>query len=113
MDFVTALLISTDWKSDNYDFILVMVDWLTKMVYYKSVKVTINVSGLAKVILDVLVWHHSLLNSIMSNRNLLFTSKFWSSLCYFFNIKRKLSSTFYPQTSNKIERQNSTIEIYL
>ena len=32
MDFITGLSISIDWKRDNYDFILVIVDWLTKMV---------------------------------------------------------------------------------
>ena len=35
MDFVTGLPISTDWKGDSYDSILVIIDWLTKMVHYK------------------------------------------------------------------------------
>ena len=56
MDFVTRLLISTNWKGEIYDSVLVIVDRLSKMVHYESVKVTINAPGLAKVILDVLVW---------------------------------------------------------
>ena len=104
MDFVTGIAIWTNWKEENYDFVLVIVDWLTKMVYYEPVKVTINVSGLAKVILDVVIWHHGLSNSIMSDRGLLFTSKFWSSLCYFFDIKQRLSTAFYPQTDGQIKR---------
>ena len=52
MDFVTVLSISTDWKGDSYDSILVIVDRLTKMVHYKLVKVTINAPGLAEVIID-------------------------------------------------------------
>ena len=32
MDFITGLSILTNWEEDNYDFILVIVDWLTKMV---------------------------------------------------------------------------------
>ena len=55
MDFVTELPISTDWKGDSYDSILVIVNRLTKMVHYKPVKVTINAPGLAEVILDVVV----------------------------------------------------------
>ena len=55
MYFVTGLLILTDWKGDSYNLILVIVDWLTKMVHYKSVKVTIDAPGLAKVIIDVVV----------------------------------------------------------
>ena len=42
MDFVTGLLLSADWKSDNYDSILVIVNRLTKMVYYEPIKVTID-----------------------------------------------------------------------
>ena len=72
---------------DSYDSILVIVDWLTKMVHYEPVKVTIDASGLAKVILDVVVRHHGLSNLIVSDKGLLFTSKFWSLLCYFLDIK--------------------------
>ena len=88
MDFVTRLPISTDWKSDSNDFILVIVDRLTKMVHYEPVKVTIDAPGLAKVIIDVVVRHHGPSDSIISNRKVIFTSKFWSSLCYFLSIKR-------------------------
>ena len=55
MDFVTRLPVSTDWKGESYDSILVIVDRLTKMVHYKPVKVTIDAPGLAEVILDVVV----------------------------------------------------------
>ncbi len=37
MDFVTGLPISANWKGDSYDSILVIVDRLTKMVYYVPV----------------------------------------------------------------------------
>ena len=55
MDFVTGLPLSSDWKGDSYDSILVIVDRLTKMVHYKPVKVTIDAPGLVKVIIDVVV----------------------------------------------------------
>ena len=103
MDFVTGLPISTDWKGDNYDSILVIVDQLTKMVHYEPVKVTIDAAGQVEVILDVVVWYHSLPDSIVSDRSSLFTSKFWSSLCYFLGIKRRLSTAFHPQTDGQTE----------
>ena len=112
MDFVTGLPISTNWKGDNYDFILVIVDQPTKMMHYELVKVTIDTSELAKVILDVVVWYHGFPNSIVSDKSLLFTSKFWLLLCYFFGIKCRLSNVFYPQTDNQTKQQNSTIEAY-
>lgn len=113
MDFVTGLSISTNWKGDKYDSILVIVDWLTKMVHYKLVKITIDAPRLTEVIIDVIVWHHGLLNSIMTNRDSFFTSKFWSSLCYFFGIKRRFFTTFHLQTDGQTKKQNSTIEAYL
>lgn len=76
MDFVTKLPISMNWKSENYDFILVIVDLPTKMVYYKPVKIIIDTSRLAKIIFNVIIWHPNLLDSILTNRNLLFISKF-------------------------------------
>ena len=113
MDFVTGLPILTDWKGDSYDSILVIVDRLTKMVHYQPVQVTIDAPKLAEVILDVVVWHHGLPDSIVSDRGSVFTSKFWSSLCYFLSIKQQLSTTFHPQTDGQTKRQNSTMEAYL
>ena len=83
------------------------------MVHYKPVNVTINAPSLTEVIIDVVVRHHRLPDSIVTNRGSLFTSKFWSLLCYFLDIKQKLSTTFYPQTNGQTEKQNSTMEAYL
>ncbi len=113
MDFVIGPPISADWKGDSYDLILVIIDRLSKMLHYKPVKVTINAPGLAEVIIDVIVHQHGVPESIVTERGSLFTSKFWSSLCYFLGIKRKLSTAFHPQTDGQIERQNSTMEAYL
>ena len=97
MDFVTGLPLLANWKGDSYDLILVIVDCLTKMLHYEPVKVIIDVPRLVEVIIDVVVRHHGLLDSIISGRRAIFTSKFWSSLCYFLDIKRRLSNAFHPQ----------------
>ena len=68
------------------------------MVHYKLAKIMIDKTGLVKVIINVMVRHHDLLDSIITDQGSLFTSKLWSSLCYFLAIKRKLSTAFYPQT---------------
>ena len=113
INFVTGLPILTNWKENSYDFILVIIDQLTKMVYYKPIKITINAQGLAEVIIDIVVYHHGLSNSIVTNRGSLFTSKFWSSFCYFFSINRQLSSAFHLQTNSETEWQNSIIKAHL
>ncbi len=76
MDFITDLSISADWKGDSYDSILVIIDQLTKIVYYELVKVTIDAPGLAEVIINVVVHHQGVSKSIVTDRGLLFTSKF-------------------------------------
>ena len=113
IDFVTGLPISRNWKRDRYDSILVIVDQLTKMIHYKSVKVTINAPGLAEVIINVVERYHGLPNLIVTDRGFLFTSKFWSLLCYFLGIKQKLSTAFHLQTDGQTKKQNSTMEAYL
>ena len=67
MDFVTGLSISANWKDDSYDLILVIVDRLIKMVHYKSLKATIDASSLAKVSIDVVVRHHRVSESIVTD----------------------------------------------
>ena len=68
MDFLTGLPLSAGWMGDKYNSILVIIDQLTKMVHYKLVKITIDTPGLAKVILDVVVWYHNLPDSIVINK---------------------------------------------
>ena len=101
MDFVTDFLLSVDWKANNYDSILVIIDRLIKMVHYELVIVTIDAPGLAEVIIDMVVRHHGLPDSIMTDKSSLFTSKLWSSLCYFLEVKRRLSTAFHPQTNGQ------------
>ena len=113
MDFINCLPVFTNWKCKTYNSIFVIVDRLTKMVYYEPAKATIDAPGLAKVIIDVVVKHHGLLDSIVSDCSSVFISKFWSSLYYFLATKRRLSTTFHPQINGQTEMQNSTMEAYL
>ena len=113
MDFVTGLPISTNRKGDSYDSILVIVDWLTKMIHYEPVKITIDELGLVEVIINVLLRHHSLLDSIVTDKDSLFIWKLWLLLYYFLGIKKRLSTPFQPQTDSQTKRQNSPMEAYL
>ena len=92
--------------------ILIIVDRLTKMIHYKLVKITIDALGLAEVIIDIVVRHHGLTDSIITDWSSLFMSKFWFLLCYFLKIKKKLFMAFHPQTNSQMEGQNSTMKAY-
>ena len=63
-----GLPVSTDLKDKSYNLIFVIVDKLTKMINYKPVKITINILGLAKIIIDIVIWHYLLPDSIITDR---------------------------------------------
>lgn len=67
MDFITELSIFTNCKGETYDLILVIINQLIKIVYYKSIKVTIDISWLAEIIIEMVIQHHNLLDSIVTD----------------------------------------------
>lgn len=73
---MTGFVIYTNEKKDNYNSILVIVDWQIKMVYYKVIKITINAPSLTKVIINIVVYYYGFLKSIVTNSSSLFISKF-------------------------------------
>lgn len=101
MDFVTRLPRSKDWRRVKYNSILVIVDQLINKVNYEPVITTLNVKQLVEVLFEVVIKYHGLLDFIITNQEFLFTLKFWLSPCYYFNVKRRLSTGFYPQTNGQ------------
>lgn len=104
MNFITGFLLLMDWKNNNNDLTLVIIDCLTKLVHYKAVKITINIIRLVKIIINVLVGYYYFLELIVSNKSSLFTSKFWFLLCYYLDINQKLSIAFYLQINSQIKK---------
>ena len=112
MDFITGLPASR--RADGvYDTVLVIVDRFTKVTRYIPCKKTIDAEQLAELIIGTVVKDFGLPSGIVSDRGSVFTSKFWSTLCWVLKIKRKLSTAFHPQTDGQTERQNQTLEQYL
>ena len=55
MDFVIGLPISTKYQVEDYDFVLVIINRLIKIIHYKLITLTINASRLAEVIFNIIV----------------------------------------------------------
>lgn len=55
IDFVIGLLLLLNWKDNSYNTILVIIDWLMKMIKYKAIKITIDILGLAEEIINIVV----------------------------------------------------------
>ena len=53
--------------------------------------------------------HYKVPKGIISNRDPLFTSKFWSEFCNITETKCKLLITYHPQTDGQTERVNQEL----
>ena len=112
MDFVTGLP-SSKRRGVVYDSILVVVDRCTRMARYVPVTIKITAAELAETFFEEVVLRFGMPNGIVSDRGSVFTSAFWSAICYHARIKRRLSTAFHPQTDGLTERQNQVLEHYL
>lgn len=55
MELIIGPPVTTNWKSKTYDSILVIINRLMEMVYYKPVKVTIDALALIKIISKMMI----------------------------------------------------------
>ncbi|GJV74182.1 putative reverse transcriptase domain-containing protein [Tanacetum coccineum] len=76
MDFVSGL----PRTPSGYDSIWVIVDRLTKSAHFLPMKKTDSIEKLAQLYLKEVVCKHGVPTSIISDRDSLFTSRFWKSL---------------------------------
>ena len=113
LDFVTDLPLSKDDQGNEYDSILVLVDRFTKYVRYLPVNKTITAQGIADVLLRQCFLKQGPPDTLLSDRGSVFTSQFWSDICYHLKIDHRLSTAFHPQTDGQTERQNQELETYL
>ena len=92
----------------------VIVDRLTKMAHFVPVKDgQKSAEGCAKLFL-VNIWKlHGLPSSIISDRDPVFTGKFWAELMGRLDVRLRKSTAFHPQTDGQTERVNQSLEQYL
>ncbi|KAH8193607.1 hypothetical protein TruAng_012226 [Truncatella angustata] len=107
MDFIVKLPLSKEPMTGiEYDSILVITERLTKYAYFIPYKEASNAEELAYAILRVVISQHGLPDEFISDRDKLFTSKFWKSLMTQLGVKHKLSTAYHPQTDGQTERAN-------
>ena len=96
-----------------YDAILVVVDRFTKMAVYLPTTKKISAVELEELLMQEIFLKFGAPEGVVTDRGSLFTSAFWSEVCYQMRVKRRLSTAFHPQTDGQTERQNQTLEHYL
>jgi hypothetical protein len=81
MDFVTGLPLIT-YEGKPVNAILVIIDRFTKWSLFLAVPTTITAAELAELFYNHVELRFGPPEGIVSDRGSLFTSKFWSNLCY-------------------------------
>ncbi|GKB10127.1 putative reverse transcriptase domain-containing protein [Tanacetum coccineum] len=106
MDFVSGL----PRTSSGYDSIWVIVDRLTKSAHFLPMKKTDSIEKLAQLYLKEIVCKHGVPTSIISDRDSLFTSRFWKSLQEAMGTQLDMSTAYHPETDGQSERTIQTLE---
>jgi hypothetical protein len=96
MDFIVRL----PCTPKGYDSIWVIVDRLTKVAHFISVKTTYKGSRLAELYMARIVCLHGVSKKIISDRGSQFTSRFWKSFHENMDTKLSFSLAYHPQTND-------------
>jgi len=93
--------------------ILVVVDSFTKYAHFLALSHPFTAAGVAKVFLDQIYRLHGMPTASISDRDRIFTSKFWSELFRLADVKLQMSSSYHPQSDGQTERLNQSMETFL
>ncbi|XP_014506463.1 uncharacterized protein LOC106766231 [Vigna radiata var. radiata] len=107
-DFVIGLP-----PSNGYTMLLVVVDRFSKAVHLGTIHSDFTAYKVAELFVTLVCKHHGLLKSIVSGRDLIFISRFWSDLFKFSDTLLRMSSSYHSQTDGQTKVMNHTIEQYL
>jgi hypothetical protein len=114
------------WESVGVDFIgplpaaegahnciMVVVDRFSKMVMVRACHLTIKAHEAGALLLEMMLTLGKLPVSIVSDRDVRFTSGAWGQLWRGLKTELKMSTAYHPQTDGQTERMNRTIETIL
>ena len=106
MDFIGEL----PFTPTGNNYLMVVCDRLTKMTHLIPTLTTASAEQCAVLFFNNVFKIHGLPDSIVSDRDSRFCSKFWKALMQLCNTGIRMSTAYHPQTDGQTERTNRTIE---
>ena len=114
MDFIVKLPKSIEpGTKQECDAILVIVERFTKYTKFIPLSETITAPELAYIVIKSIMSDFGVPDKFITDRDKLFTAKFWQTLWSRLGTKLNLSTAGHPQTDGQTERLNQMIEQYL
>jgi hypothetical protein len=93
-------------QNSEYDSITVIIDLLTAMIHLVPSKTTYTAKDIAELMFAEVYKYHGIPKVIISDRDMLLTSNFWTHLNKLIRVQLKMSSAYHPQTDSATERAN-------
>ncbi len=96
MNFITNFSFNKR-SNDVYDFVFMIINRYIKVTFYIFVTKKIIAIELANIIFDHVMLKYDASKDVVSNREFVFTSAYWTNICYHMKMKRRLNIVFHSQ----------------